>query len=176
MVEARREDEEEEKSRRVSLRRSRRREGEEDEPDDSAVDGVAVLARDQARHDEEHREGLANGADEVELAAANLVNERERDARREGVDGGEDRAEDEGHVAALAEVLLEDGRREVCEGDEVVQFGKAESRRGGAEEDAQMTALQPPICWNSCDDEPRSMRRKCWVGPLVMRSRLRWRS
>ena len=125
------------RSERVSLRRSRAERSERrDGPDDGAVDGVAVLARDQACHDEEHGESLADRADEVELAAADLVDERERDARREGVDGGEDRAEDEGHVAALAEVLLEDGRREVCgerEENEVGQFGKVKLRKGERE-------------------------------------------
>ena len=109
-----------------------------------------------AHHDQEHRERLAPGTDEEEFAATGLVDERERNARGQGVDGGEDGTEDEREPAAETEVLFEDRSRKVC-------FEDVSSDRHSwrTRANVQMTALHPPTCKHGMSvrlAKPQTMR------------------
>lgn len=81
--------------------------------DDRSVDDRRVFASGQATHDQQHRRRLADRSDEKQLSAARLVDQWEGNARREGVDRRQDRAEDERQLATEAEVLFENRSRKV---------------------------------------------------------------
>ena len=70
---------------------------------------MRLIVRDQASHDQEHGECLPDGSDEVQLAPASSIDERERNAGGKGVNSREDGAEDEGKLATETEVLFKDG-------------------------------------------------------------------
>lgn len=72
-------------------------EGEEDNVDvdtDGCTIGVHLAGPDQAGHGDDETETLAHETNEVQLAAADLLNHEERGDGGESIDGGEDAAHD----------------------------------------------------------------------------------
>ena len=101
---------------RVDPRERQEREGEEGDEEEDADDGAlgVLLGRvDQAGERDDKRQALAEEADQVQVAAADLFDHEERRDGGEGVDGRKDAAHDQSHAVLQAQVVLKEQGRVV---------------------------------------------------------------